>query len=194
MVLPLARSTITACKLTVESTVPRPAPNRNNPTINNGIELTVASIGSARQIMIVPALSTRRQPKRDANAPAAGMAMIEPTPRHKSNNPRVPSLSSARAFAYGTNGAQAAMPKPAMKNAIRVDICSSRPGTTGAGVGMAVMKNPWFCVQRTMSGATSLHIRPRRASRVPCLLSVNNDLQGRCPHQACSVIRCQPSV
>jgi hypothetical protein len=31
-----------------------------------------------------------------------------------------------------------------MKNAIRVDICSSRPGTTGAGVLMAVMKNPWF--------------------------------------------------
>jgi hypothetical protein len=44
-----------------------------------------------------------------------------------------------------------------MKNAMRVDICSSRPGTTGAEVGMAVMKNPWFCVQRTVSGATSSH-------------------------------------
>jgi len=94
------------------------------------------------------------------------MAMIEPTPRHSSNRPRVPSLSSARALAYGTNGAQAAMPKPAMKKAMRVDICSSRPGTTGAGVGMAVMENPWFCVQRTMSGTTSLHIKPDRASQV----------------------------
>ena len=62
MVLPLARSTITACKLTVESTVPKPAPNRNNPAINNGIELTVASIGRAMQIISVPAVSTRRQP------------------------------------------------------------------------------------------------------------------------------------
>src|SRR5450830_2156408 len=94
------------------------------------------------------------------------MAMIDPTPRHNSNRPRVPSLSWARALAYGTSGAQAAMPKPAMKKAIRVDICSSRPGTMGAGLGMAVMENPWFCVQRTMSGATSLHIKPHRASQV----------------------------
>src|SRR5450830_1383909 len=72
------------------------------------------------------------------------MAMIDPTPRHNSNRPRVPSLSWARALAYGTSGA----------------------GTMGAGLGMAVMENPWFCVQRTMSGATSLHIKPHRASQV----------------------------
>lgn len=99
MVLPLARSTITACRLTVESTVPRPAPNRNNPAISKGIELTVASIGKATQSSSVPALNTRRQPKRDASAPAIGMAMIDPTPRHNSNRPRVPSLSCARALA-----------------------------------------------------------------------------------------------
>ena len=39
----------------------------------------------------------------------------EPTPRHNSSRPSVPSLSCARALAYGTSGAQAAMPKPAMK-------------------------------------------------------------------------------
>ncbi|KWV79326.1 hypothetical protein PFLL34_00342 [Pseudomonas fluorescens] len=154
--------------------MPRPAPNRNNPAINSGIELTVASIGRARQIISVPAVSTRRQPKRDASTPAAGIAMIDPTPRHNNSRPRVPSFRFARALAYGTKGAQAAIPKPAIKKAMRVDICSSRPGTTGAGVGMAVMKNPWFGVQRTMSGATSLHIRPSRASWVPFVIRIKS--------------------
>ncbi|MNI44250.1 hypothetical protein D3C73_986190 [compost metagenome] len=129
MVLPLARSTITACRLTVESTVPRPAPNMNSEAINAGTDDTVASRGRAVQINTVPPIITRRQPKRADNAPASGIAKIEPTPRHNNSKPSVPSSIPARALAYGTSGAQAAMPKPAMKKATRVAICCWRPGT-----------------------------------------------------------------
>ena len=101
----------------------------NNAAIRAGIDDTVASSGSARQISKVPPVATLRQPKREASSPAMGIARIEPTPRHRSNRPRVPSSSPARALAYGTSGAHAAMPNPAMKKAMRVDICSSRPGT-----------------------------------------------------------------
>ncbi|MNG25062.1 hypothetical protein D3C85_1678740 [compost metagenome] len=97
--MPLARSTITACRLTVESTVPRPAPNMNSAAIKAGIDDTVASSGRAAQISKVPPVVTRRQPKRVARIPAIGIARIEPTPRHSSNRPRVPSSSPARALA-----------------------------------------------------------------------------------------------
>jgi hypothetical protein len=99
MVLPLARSTITACRFTVESTVPNPAPNMNNAPISAGIEDTVANNGSAAQISNVPPLATLRQPKRVARIPARGIARIEPTPRDSSNRPREPSSSPARALA-----------------------------------------------------------------------------------------------
>ncbi|MNZ85772.1 hypothetical protein D3C78_1045760 [compost metagenome] len=99
MVLPLARSTITACRFTVESTVPSPAPNRNKAATSQGREVIVASNGNARQIRIVPPLSTRRQPNRAASAPEIGIARIDPTPRHNSSNPRVPSSRFARTLA-----------------------------------------------------------------------------------------------
>ncbi len=66
MFLPLARSTITACRFTVESTVPRPAPNMNNAPIKAGIDDTVASKGNAAQISKVPPVATLRHPKRVA--------------------------------------------------------------------------------------------------------------------------------
>ena len=99
MVLPLARSTITACRLTVESTVPSPAPNMNRANISDGADARIASKGRAIQISKVPAAITRRQPWRAARAPAMGIARIEPTPRHNSNRPRVPSSSPARLLA-----------------------------------------------------------------------------------------------
>jgi hypothetical protein len=51
-----------------------------------------------------------------------------------------------------------------MKKAMRVDICSRRPGMTGAGVLRAVMKNPWRCGLLTECRTTSLHIRQRTAT------------------------------
>lgn len=99
MVLPLARSTMTACRFTVESTVPSPAPNRNNAVTSHGKELIVANNGNARQTKSVPPLSTRRQPNRVARAPEIGIARIDPTPRHSNSNPRVPSSRFARTLA-----------------------------------------------------------------------------------------------
>jgi hypothetical protein len=99
MCLPLARSTITACRFTVESTVPSPAPNMNSVAINAGTDDTVANNGSAAQINNVPPVATRRQPKRVESRPAIGIARIDPTPRHNSSKPRVPSSSPARALA-----------------------------------------------------------------------------------------------
>ncbi len=83
----------------------------NSVAINAGTDDTVANNGSAAQISNVPPVATRRQPKRVASRPAIGIARIDPTPRHNSNKPSVPSSSPARALAYGTSGAHAAMPK-----------------------------------------------------------------------------------
>ncbi|MNG28482.1 hypothetical protein D3C84_1137490 [compost metagenome] len=85
--------------MTVESTVPRPAPNMNKAPIKAGIDDTVAKSGSAAQISRVPPVATLRQPKREARMPATGMASIEPTPRHSRSKPKVPSSSPARALA-----------------------------------------------------------------------------------------------
>ena len=55
------------------------------------------------------------------------MAKMDPVPKHSSIRPRVPSDRAWRAFTDGISGAQAAMPKPAMKKTIRVNVRAGRP-------------------------------------------------------------------
>ena len=62
------------------------------------------------------AMSTTRHPYRVLSAPAAGIASIEPTPRHKSTNPRFPSPNLALVFANGTIQAHEAETNPTTKN------------------------------------------------------------------------------
>ncbi len=76
-----------------------------------------------------PVVMTARQPSFVVSAPASGIAMMEPIPRHSRSIPSIPSSICARAFAKGTSGAHAAMPIPATKKTMRVEICCACPGT-----------------------------------------------------------------
>src|ERR1700759_4686633 len=107
---------------------PTPAPKISSDATSWGTVDTVARNGSVRHINPVDNAMTNRHPRRAARAPANGMATIEPPPRHRRSSPSSPSSILARILAYGTSGAQAAIPKPAIKNTMRVESCSCRPG------------------------------------------------------------------
>jgi hypothetical protein len=97
------------------------------------------------------------------------MASIEPLPRHSSNSPSIPSSSDARVFAKGTMAAQAAAPKPGMKNSMRVERRSREPmfdrmGSIRQGGGL------------TPFGAVDAH-RLRRKSRAQGRIGVMFDDQ-----------------
>ena len=126
MARPLARSTMIACMFIDTSMAPMLAPNTSNAATRTGAGDATASAGNIAATNSADAMITRRQPSLADKAPASGIMAIEPAPRQSSSSPRVPSLMFARAFANGTSGAQAALPKPAMKNAIRVARCSAR--------------------------------------------------------------------
>src|SRR5690606_12432526 len=74
-----------------------------------------------------------RHPKREATAPATGIAPIDPSPRHSSTSPSAASSSPARAFAKGTIGAPDASTSSGTRNAARVAHASlpTAPPDTG---------------------------------------------------------------
>ena len=125
---PLARSTMIAWMFMVTSIAPRLAPNTSSAAASSAGLETVANRGRTRHSGTVDAMTTRRHPNRAASAPANDIVTSDPTPRQSRSSPSAPSPIPARALANGTSGAQAAMPKPAMKNTMRVERCSRRPG------------------------------------------------------------------
>jgi hypothetical protein len=101
---------------------------RSSVATSSGMSEIDASRGKVTHMSDADTIMTRRHPSRAARAPANGIARIEPMPRHSRRSPRTPSSMPTRALANGTSGAHAAIPKPAMKNTIRVAICSRRAG------------------------------------------------------------------
>src|SRR5688572_22740460 len=118
------------------SSVPMQAPNTASVSARLAGVSASARNGITSANTSVPATMTRRQPKRLAISPVTGMATIEPSPRHSSSRPKTASSTSARAFANGTSGAQAAIATPGIRNVARVAHCSRGPVRgrfTGAG-------------------------------------------------------------
>src|SRR5690554_1014704 len=110
------------------STEPTAAPKNNKATaIVNTVD-AVAKPSRLTHIIKADAAMTLRQPIRPASIPVTGMETREPNPRHNSKAPKVASLTAKRSLAKGTSGAQADMPRPAIKKAIRVEICCATPG------------------------------------------------------------------
>src|SRR5271166_1790191 len=109
----------TVCRPTLEystgTTLAQPAPTSAKPS------------SAAGQSGTAEAMTTRRQPNRATSTPDSDIVTTDPVPRHSRRRPSVPSPIAARACANGTNGAQAAMPKPATKNTIRVAMRSGGP-------------------------------------------------------------------
>ncbi|GAB7227785.1 hypothetical protein VrSk94_14680 [Vibrio rotiferianus] len=70
-------------------------------------------------------IKTTRQPNRLVSIPATGIANNAPTPRHRSNKPRVPSLTIVLAFTLGMIAAHAAVVKPEAKNIALVALTST---------------------------------------------------------------------
>src|ERR1700722_16433006 len=112
------------------SKVPIAAPKKKSATASrSGLE-AIARNGSTRQENAPLDSITVRQPKRDANIPAAGMATIDPIPRNSRRSPSSDDSNAIRDLANGTNAAQADVPMPAARNARRVDKrCIDRQAT-----------------------------------------------------------------
>lgn len=82
----------------------------------------------AAEMASAATIITRRQPNLAVQAPEIGIVTTEPMPRHNRSSPSAPSLMSARALANGTSAAHVALPKPVMKQTIRVARYSATPG------------------------------------------------------------------
>ena len=103
------------------SSVPIAAPNNNSAIANRSGMGAIARNGRTRLAITPLDNMTRRQPKRDVNLPAIGMAMSDPMPRHSRTSPSSAGSKSIRVFANGTDAAQADISVPAAKKARRVD-------------------------------------------------------------------------
>src|SRR5690606_17391352 len=110
------------------STVPTPAPKNSNATAMVNTLGALVKHTRLTHITKAAAAITRRQPRRPTKIPVTGMAASEPRPRHNNKTPSVASLTARRSLAKGTSGAQDDIPSPAIKNAMRVDICCAKPG------------------------------------------------------------------
>ncbi len=136
---PLLRSTITAWMFIAQSSEPMAAPNKSNVATSHGADEATANTGKVAHTNKVAVMTTDRQPIRPHRKPASGIATIEPAPKHSNRRPSVPSVSAARDFTNGTNGAQAAIPKPAIKKAIRVDVWVDGRSRSKTGLVLAII-------------------------------------------------------